>query len=323
MQTHYERKWSYEDITLKPQKCIVGSRKDCDTSVELGSRVFDMPVIPANMKSVVDEGTCKYLAENNWFYIMHRFGVDPVDFCKRMMRDGLFTSISMGINGDSFTQLKALKASGICPDYITIDVANAWSGKCHSMVDYIKEEFPNSFLIVGNVATMEATQELGFWGADAIKVGIAGGSVCITKDKTGFSYPMVSTIEECALLAGPSVPIIADGGVRKHGDIAKALVLGATMVMAGSLFAGYDQSAGNVIDIEDTTYKEYFGSASHYNKNEHQHVEGKKILIKYRGSMDKLLQELKEDLQSSISYGGGDKCDDLMRVKMSLVSYMS
>jgi GMP reductase len=177
------------------------------------------------------------------------------------------------------------------------------------MANYIKEKFPETFLIVGNVATSEAVEEIESWGADAIKVGIAGGSVCITKNKTGVHRPMVSTVLDCSNVA--KVPIVADGGIIEHGDIAKALACGATMVMAGSLFAGYDQSAGNIIEIDDRMYKEYYGSASKYNKNEYKNVEGKKILIQYKGDMSKLLIELKEDLQSSISYVGGTKVEHL------------
>ena len=133
-------------------------------------------------------------------------------------------------------------------------------------------------------------------------------SVCITKNKTGIHRPMVSTILDC-VSARKKVPIIADGGIVEHGDIAKALACGASMVMAGSLFAGYDQSAGNLIEINDTEYKEYYGSASKHNKSEVKNIEGKKTLIKYRGDMNRLLTELKEDLQSSISYVGGSNLD--------------
>ena len=149
---------------------------------------------------------------------------------------------------------------------------------------------------------------MGKWGADAIKVGIAGGRVCITKNKTGFHRPMVSTVLNCVMEAA-GVPIIADGGIEEHGDIAKAIALGAHMVMAGSLFAGYDQSAGQIVEIEKRLHKEYFGSASEHNKGKYQNVEGKKILVNYKGPMEKLLIELKEDLQSSISYSGNRDLD--------------
>lgn len=313
---YYGKQLGYEDISLKPQKTTVNSRKECDTSVELGDEIFNLPVYPANMKSVVDTETCKFLARQNYFYTMHRFGnVDIVSFIEELNEENLFSSISVGVNQDSYDLLNNIYQEPLCVDYITIDVANAWSDKCQKMVTYIKKNFPETFLIVGNVATSEAFSEIEKWGADGIKCGIAGGKVCITRNKTGVYRPMISTIAECANVRQNAI-IIADGGVREHGDIAKAIACGADMVMAGSLFAGYDQSSGNIIEIEDRMYKEYYGSASQYNKGEYKNVEGKKILIQYKGDMNKLLTELKEDLQSSISYVGGRCIDDLKKAEL-------
>lgn len=316
------RQLNYSDVFLKPKKCIVDSRKDCDTSVTLGNRTFDMPIYPANMKSVVNRETCIFFAKNNWFYTMHRFGLDIMDFIIDMNKLGLFTSISVGINEDSYRVLEQIYQEPLTVDYITIDVANAWSDKTRMMMNFIKEKFPETFLIVGNVATSEAVEELEKWGADAIKCGISCGKVCITKNKTAVSRPMISCLLDCCGFA--KVPIIADGGIVEHGDMARAIASGATLIMAGSLFAGYDQSAGDIIEIENwekghaiyTRYKEYFGSASKHNKNECVNIEGKKILIPHRGDMNRLLIELKEDLQSSISYIGGDKLNDLVFTDM-------
>jgi GMP reductase len=299
-----DKQIGYQNIFLKPQMCMVESRDECNTGVVFGDRGFAMPIYPANMKSVVNIDTCKFLASWGYFYTMHRFEIDVLEFIREMDRACLFTSISVGINEDSYEILEKIYQEPLTVNYITIDVANAWSQKCYEMIMFIKDKFPETFLIVGNVATADAVDSIEGYGADAIKVGIAGGSVCITKNKTGIHRPMVSTILDC-VSARKKVPIIADGGIVEHGDIAKALACGASMVMAGSLFAGYDQSAGSLIEINDTEYKEYYGSASKHNKNEIKNIEGKKTLIKYRGDMTRLLTELKEDLQSSISYLGG------------------
>ncbi|BEV71288.1 MULTISPECIES: GMP reductase [unclassified Paludibacterium] len=294
---------NYADIYLVPKKTVVDSRKECDTSVQLGKHRFVMPVYASNMKSVVDADTCEFFARQGWFYTMHRFNVDVVRFVADMQAKGLFASISAGVNEDTLVQLNELKAAGLTPEYITMDVANAWCVKAERMIKVIKDMFPDSFLIGGNIATAEAARDLESWGCDAIKAGIAGGRVCITKNKTGFHRPMVSTTLDCAHAV--RVPVIADGGIVEHGDVAKAMSCGAAMVMAGSLFAGYDESAGNIVEINGKHYKEYFGSASQYNKGAYVNVEGKKILVEYKGSMQKLLVELMEDLQSSISYAGG------------------
>jgi GMP reductase len=183
--------------------------------------------------------------------------------------------------------------------------------------EWIKNNMPNCFLIVGNVATPEAVEDIQDWGVDAIKVGIAGGKVCISKNKTGFFRPMVSSLKDCVSVS--KIPIIADGGVEQHGDVAKALVCGATMIMAGYLFAGYDLSAGEIIEIDDRQYKQYFGSASKYNKKEQRNIEGRKILIPYRGSIEEFINELKQDLQSSISYAGGSDLSAFKNVKYRLI----
>jgi GMP reductase len=308
---------NYGDVYLVPKRTIVDSRKECDTSVQFGPRRFDMPVYAANMKSVVDEQTCEYFARRGWFYTIHRFQLDPVRFTANMQEKGLFSSISMGVTDDSYQQVAELKAAGVTPEYITLDIANAWCVRAERMIKHLKDAFPNTFLIGGNIATGDAARELEAWGVDAIKAGIAGGRVCITKNKTGFHRPMISTVQDCA--AAVKIPVIADGGISEHGDVAKALACGATMIMAGSLFAGYDESAGQIVEIDGKHYKEYFGSASEFNKGAYKNVEGKKILVEYKGPIDRLLVELQEDLQSSISYAGGTTLSALRDVEMIFV----
>ncbi len=320
------REYNYQDVYLRPRHTIVNSRKECDTSVILGKHKFVMPVYASNMKSVVNEETCEFLAQKGWFYTMHRFNVDQVAFVRRMQEQGLIASISIGVNDDTILQLKQLQVEGLTPEFMTLDIANAWCPKAEKMIKYVKDHF-DSFLIVGNIAGQDAAREIHAWGADALKAGIAGGKVCITKNKTGFHRPMVSTVLDCATYTrAAGVPLIADGGIVEHGDVAKAFACGATMVMAGSLFAGYDQSAGNIIEVTldgrslPRAYKEYYGSASQYNKGEYKNVEGKKILIDYRGNMERLLVELQEDLQSSISYVGGTKVEDLINAELICIN---
>ena len=309
-----KHEYNYSDIFLVPKKTIVGSRSECDTSVQFGPKKFIMPVVPANMKSVVNTETCKFLAKKGWFYVMHRFNVDIVKFMDEMQKEEVFTSISIGVNEDTYKDLKIIKESKLIPTYMVLDIANSWCPKAESMIKYVKDTFPTSFLIVGNAATPEAVRDIETWGADSVKVGIAGGAVCTTKNKTGFHRPMISTILDCVPEA--STPIIADGGIVEHGDIAKALACGATMVMAGKLFSGYDESAGEILEINGKLCKEYFGSASEHNKGKYVHVEGKREYKEYKGSMIKLLEEMQDDLKSSISYAGGKDLSALLSCEL-------
>lgn len=299
--------FDYEDIQLIPAKSIVTSRSECDTSVKLGNHTFKLPVVPANMQTIIDEKLALYLAENGYFYVMHRFEPETREqFIKDMHARNLIASISVGIKPEEYEFVDLLVEKNLVPEFITIDVAHGHSNNVIKMIQYIKEKLPESFVIAGNVGTPEAVRELENAGADATKVGIGPGKVCITKMKTGFGTGgwQLAALRWCAKAA--SKPIIADGGIRQHGDIAKSVRFGATMVMIGSLFAGHDESPGETIEVDGKLYKEYFGSASEYQKGERRNVEGKKMHVEYKGSIQDTLTEMEQDLQSSISYAGGN-----------------
>ncbi|WP_046721567.1 GMP reductase [Heyndrickxia coagulans] len=312
--------FDYEDIQLIPEKCIVNSRSECDTSVELGGRKFILPVVPANMQTIIDEKIAVYLAENGYFYIMHRFQPEKrLSFVKEMKERGLYASISTGVKPEEYAFIEELAARNLEPEYITIDIAHGHSNAVIDMIHHIKKHLPETFVIAGNVGTPEAVRELEHAGADATKVGIGPGKVCITKIKTGFGTGgwQLAALRWCAKAA--SKPIIADGGIRTHGDIAKSVRFGATMVMIGSLFAGHEESPGETIEMDGKLYKEYFGSASEFQKGERKNVEGKKMYVEYRGPLQDTLKEMEEDLQSAISYAGGNKLADIRKVDYVVV----
>lgn len=312
--------FDYEDIQLIPAKCVVNSRSECDTTVSLGGRTFKLPVVPANMQTIIDDKIALFLAENNYFYIMHRFEPEKrLSFIKVMQARGLFASISVGVKAEEYLLIQQLADEDLSPEYITIDIAHGHSNAVISMIKHIKKHLPQSFVIAGNVGTPEAVRELENAGADATKVGIGPGKVCITKIKTGFGTGgwQLAALRWCAKAA--SKPIIADGGIRTHGDIAKSIRFGAAMVMIGSLFAGHDESPGLTIENNGKLYKEYFGSASEFQKGEKKNVEGKKMHVEYKGSLKDTLIEMEQDLQSSISYAGGTKLDAIRNVDYVVV----
>ena len=306
--------FDYDNVLLLPRKCRVESRSECNASVELGGRTFRLPVVPANMKTVLDEKICKYLAQHGYFYVMHRFDIDNVQFTKDMQSQGLYASISLGVKPADYATVDKFVEQEICPEYITIDIAHGHADSVKNMIQYLKAKIPEAFVIAGNVATPEAVIDLEAWGADATKVGVGPGKVCITKLKTGFGTGgwQLSALKWCARVA--TKPIIADGGIRSHGDIAKSIRFGATMVMIGSLFAGHEESPGKTVEVDGELYKEYYGSASDHNKGEYKHVEGKRILEPIKGPMKNTLIEMEQDVQSSISYAGGTKLMDIRKV---------
>ena len=309
-------KFDYKDINLIPRKCIVDSRSECDTSVQFGIKTFKMPVVPANMESIIDINLAIKLAQNGYFYIMHRFNIDIFSFVQKMNEENLYSSISVGVNEDTYELIQKFHNERLYPDYITIDIAHGHSIKMKKMIRFIKELLPDTFLIAGNVSTKKGVIDLEKWGADASKVGISCGSACLTFPYTGFGSRncQAMIIEECSKVA--KNPIISDGGIKDPGDIAKSLVMGATICMIGGMLSGYNESPGNVITKDGKSYKEFWGSASEYQAGKSSRIEGKKILVEYKNqSLLNRLDFLSECLQSSISYGGGKDLSCFKKVK--------
>ena len=136
--------FDYDNILLLPRKCRVESRSECDASVELGGRSFRIPAVPANMKTVVDESICTWLAQNGYFYVMHRFDLDNVQFVREMQGKGCFASISLGVKKPDYDTVDRFVAEGLCPEYITIDIAHGHADSVKNMIGYLKEKLPAS-----------------------------------------------------------------------------------------------------------------------------------------------------------------------------------
>ena len=302
-----KNKFDFEDITLIPQFSYVDSRSECDTTCEFDKFKFKLPVVPANMESIIDVSLAIKLAEEGYFYILHRFNIDEVEFVKTMKELNLVSSISIGVNDDSYRLIDYLVSKDLIPDFITIDIAHGHSIKMKKMVSYIKNKMSDVFLIGGNVCTPDAVKDLTEWGCDAIKCGIGGGSACTTYHSTGFGNRgwQANMIEWCSRES--KVPIIADGSIKEHSDIVKSLVLGASMVMVGGMFAGYDESPGKLIKSDDSLFVEFWGSASSSQTGKTNRIEGIRKLIPYKEkSIFSKLNDIQESLQSAISYGGGN-----------------
>ncbi len=168
---------------------------------------------------------------------------------------------AIGVSKDSLDRAQALVSAGV--DVLVIDTAHGHSQGVLDMVARIRREFPNTDIVAGNVATAGATSALIDAGVDAVKVGIGAGSICTTRVVAGIGVPMISSILECAkAAAGRNIPVIADGGIRYSGDIVKALAVGASCAMIGNLFAGTDESPGELILFQGRNYKEYLGMGS-------------------------------------------------------------
>ena len=331
----------YSDVVLVPKLSTIESRGIIDVSCKLGNQLFNLPVVPANMKTVINEQLAKSLSDSGFFYIMHRFNINNYEFVKTANAQNLkCISISVGVKQSDIHTLQKIAEDNLRVDYITIDIAHGHSTLMKNTIAEIKKNFGDkTFIIAGNVATSDAVKEITEWGADAIKVGIGQGSPCTTKDKTGFTMPMFSCMLECA--KGANIPLIADGGVKCNGDVAKALTAGADMVMIGGMFAEcVDSPAENITktlhtgffknepyrqskyspEYKDVCYKRYYGSASQYNKGHTKNIEGvlREVPCNELTYTEKL-DEMTMDLQSSVSYAGGNNLNCFQTTEYLLV----
>ncbi|MEO2198553.1 MAG: IMP dehydrogenase [bacterium] len=240
---------------------------------------------------------------------------------------------AVGVAKDTLERAEALVAVGV--DVLTLDTAHGHSAGVMTMVRTIRDRFPSVDLIAGNVATAEGAEALIDLGVDGVKVGIGSGSICTTRVIAGIGMPMISALAECAEAANlQGVPIIADGGVRYSGDITKALAVGSNTVMIGSLFAGTDESPGELILFQGRSFKEYrgmgsigamrAGSRDRYFQEDYDLAspteEGEKLVpegiegrVPHKGSVGAMIHQLVGGLRAGMGYCGAATIPDLQR----------
>ena len=307
--------YSYDNIVLTPKYSEIKSRSKLDTSVEFLGKKFKSVAIPANMKCTIDFKKARELSEAGYFYVLHRFYdyYDIYDWVKDN-QDLKTISISVGVNAKDWELVNDLFANKLRVDYITIDVAHGHHILVKDMIKHIKNHCfkHNAKIIAGNIGTTYAARDLSSWGADAVKVGLSMGKSCTTYNCTGVGTPMFSTVANLSYL---NVPVIADGQIREVGDVAKALVAGADMVMIGSEFAKCINSPAKIVGKK----KEFYGSASSTNKGHNGYVEGKVIYLDMREeSYKQYFDRINQGIQSCMSYAGTEDITKLHLMEYSV-----
>jgi IMP dehydrogenase len=228
----------------------------------------------------------------------------------------LLCGAAIGVGGDSFRRAEALVDAGV--DVLVIDTAHGHSQGVLNSARKIRDHFPQISLIIGNVATAEATRACIEAGADAVKIGIGPGSICTTRIVAGVGVPQLSAIANCSKVAKEyGIPIIADGGIKYSGDISKAIAAGADAVMIGSLFAGTDEAPGELVLYQGRTYKSYRGMGSveamkaGSSDRYFQAKTSKKLVpegivgrVPYRGSLEETVFQMLGGLRASMGYTG-------------------
>jgi IMP dehydrogenase len=241
-------------------------------------------------------------------------------------RGRLRVGVAVGVKPEDLDRAHACLQEGA--DLLVLDIAHAHADHAIEMVQTLKREFPDIPLMAGNVATAEGVEDLVKAGADAIKVGVGAGSICITRQVTGFGVPQLTAIDECSQVARRAgVPLIADGGIRTSGDITKALAAGASAVMLGSLLAGTDESPGVSVVRGGQRFKVVRGMASLSANVDRQRLdkmgeledidwekvipEGVEAVVPYRGTVVDILYQLVGGVRSGLSYAGAHTIPDL------------
>ncbi len=240
-------------------------------------------------------------------------------------RGRLRVGAAVGVRADDIERAGACVDAGA--DVLVVDIAHGHSDHTIDMVKRLKREFPRAALIAGNVATADGVRDLAEAGADAVKVGVGAGSICITRVVTGFGVPQLTAIGDCAEAAHRlNVPIIADGGIRTSGDLTKALAAGANTVMLGSMLAGTDESPGAPIVRQGRRYKVVRGMASLTANVQRRKMdkgeiadeewsevvpEGVEAMVPYRGAVADILTQMVGGLRSGMSYAGARSIEQL------------
>jgi len=296
---------SFDDVLLAPQYSDVTSRSRVVLGNRLGNCIFRSPVISSPMDTVTESAMCHAMNEAGGLGILHRY-CSIEEQAELAHGKSYVHAAAIGITGDYLERAQALFDAGIRT--FCLDVAHGDHVYMRQAIEKIKEnhgEFCS--IMAGNVATLEAFNRLADWGADAIRVGIGGGSICSTRVQTGHGIPTFQSILDCAQ-SDRGAKIIADGGIRTSGDIVKALAAGADFVMLGSILAGTDESPGEIFEGQRGRYKVYRGMASKEAQKDwrgkYSSNEGVSTTVPYKGSVMPILRDLDNGIRSGLSYSG-------------------
>src|SRR6266516_1905851 len=303
--------FNYDQLTLVPRVVsTLQHRADAQPEMRLGPFQLALPLIGSPMPDVFGEKMCQVLAQEGALGILHRF--QPIECQQHEFElvyhqddmDGPAVGAAIGITGDYRERFQALYAAGC--RLFCLDTANGAHLQVERAITWIRSQASDVFLLAGNVSSAEAFSWLEEQGADAIRVGIAGGSVCETRTETGVFVPTPYAVAEAVSVRKRAL-IIGDGGVRTPADFCKLLALGADAVMVGSAIAGTKEAPGQIIMMEGKKYKIMRGAASFSVQQQSGnaspgYVEGTETLVPYRETVSKVLDRYLAGLQSSMSY---------------------
>ena len=321
---------TFDDVTLIPQYSSVLPFETITTAKISNKLSLKIPILSSAMDTVTESKMSIALAKAGGIGVIHRnMNIKNQIFeIKKIKKHGCIVGAAVGTSTQEYERAKQILKQDI--DLIVIDTAHGHTKKVREIIKKIMKIKPKKTSIcAGNIATAEAAKFLINLGVDIVKVGIGPGSICTTRLIAGIGVPQLSAIMNVKKGIGKSkATIIADGGIKFSGDIAKALAAGADAVMIGSLFAGTDESPGKLIKRNGVLFKNFRGmgslgamnrgSADRYfqkkQKDTSKYVaEGVEGFVKYKGPVDKILFQLVGGLKSSMGYLGSPKVTDLRK----------
>lgn len=308
---------TYDDVLLIPAYNHHESRRIVDISVTDRSQKLSLalPVMSANMDTITEHQMANFMHSKGGMGVLHRF-LSIEDNITQFKSCTGPTFVSVGCSTAEIERAEALRDAGAT--FFCIDVAHAHAKYVGKTLKTLRQQLQHCCIMAGNVATYAGADYLASCGADLIKVGIGGGSVCSTRIKTGFGVPMLTCIQDCARA---DRSIIADGGIRAPGDIVKALAFGADFVMIGGLLAGTAPTPGEVLQTADGRFvKRYRGMASQEAQeaflgemHEWKTAEGVATDVPYRDDEGIILADIIGGLRSGLTYAGANTIKELQR----------
>lgn len=329
MRIENDIKLGFKDVMFRPKRSTLKSRSEVNLEREFSflhtqKKWKGVPVIAANMDTVGTFEMAAALAKDKIITAVHKHYTvgEWTDFLKDKP-DELYNYIALSTGTGKADEEKIKRICELHPkiQFLCIDVANGYSEHFVSFVKQARQNFPDKIIMAGNVVTGEMVEELLLAGADIIKVGIGPGSVCTTRVKTGVGYPQLSAIIECADAAhGLKGHIIGDGGCKVPGDVAKAFGGGADFVMLGGMFAGHDESGGEMVEENGKKYRLFYGMSSKTAMDKHsggvaeyRASEGKTVKVPYKGPVSETVKDILGGVRSTCTYVGAAELRELSK----------
>lgn len=329
MRIESDLKLGFKDVLIRPKRSTLRSRSQVNlernfTFLHSQREWVGVPVMAANMDTVGTFELAQVLADFGLLTAIHKhYTLQEWKSFLNTQEDTIYQRImvSTGTADADFNHLKNILSQHPKLEFICIDVANGYAESFVEFVKLCRDEFPDKTIVAGNVVTGEMVEELLLSGADIVKVGIGPGSVCTTRVKTGVGYPQLSAVIECADAAhGLGGRIISDGGCISAGDVAKAFGGGADFVMLGGMFAGHDESGGQLIERNGQQFKQFYGMSSETAMEQHaggvaeyRASEGKTVEIPYRGAVAETVKDILGGVRSSCTYVGASALKQLTK----------